>query len=91
MSWLLTAFLFAAAAGLPLHGKLGDVIGRRAALVLAALLFTAGSVLAGRAHTMGELTAFRALQGAGAGDWWSASRRFSRGWFRREYGAGPWG
>ncbi|MEN2422914.1 MFS transporter [Streptomyces rimosus] len=67
VSWLLTAFLFAAAAGLPLHGKLGDVIGRRVALVLAALLFTAGSVLAGRAHAMGELTAFRALQGAGAG------------------------
>ncbi|KAA6213072.1 MFS transporter [Streptomyces albofaciens JCM 4342] len=67
VSWLLTAFLFAAAAGLPLHARLGEVTGRRAALVVAALLFTAGSVLAGRAHATGELTAFRALQGAGAG------------------------
>ncbi|MFD7668809.1 MFS transporter [Streptomyces sp. NPDC059788] len=67
VSWVLTAYLFAAAAGLPLHGKLGDVIGRKPALVLAALLFTAGAVLAGRAHSLGELTAFRALQGAGAG------------------------
>ncbi|MFH8407508.1 MFS transporter [Streptomyces sp. NPDC018019] len=67
VSWALTAFLFAAAAGLPLHGKLGDVAGRRTALVVAALLFTAGSVLAGRAHTTGGLTAFHALQGVGAG------------------------
>nr|WP_242440985.1 MFS transporter [Streptomyces sp. CB02923] len=67
VSWVLTAYLFAAAAGLPLHGKLGDVFGRRTALALAALLFTAGSVLAGRSHSMGELAAFRALQGAGAG------------------------
>ncbi|MFH9419751.1 MFS transporter [Streptomyces sp. NPDC017529] len=67
VTWVVTAYLFAAAAGLPLHGKLGDAFGRRAALVLAALLFTAGSVLAGRSHSTAELTAFRALQGAGAG------------------------
>ncbi|MEU7189308.1 MFS transporter [Streptomyces sp. NPDC045369] len=67
VSWVVTAYLFAAAAGLPLHGKLGDAFGRKAALVLAAALFTAGSVLAGRSHSLGELTAFRALQGGGAG------------------------
>ncbi|MEV5594590.1 MFS transporter [Streptomyces sp. NPDC052496] len=67
VSWVVTAYLFAAAAGLPLYGKLGDAFGRKAALLLAALLFTTGSVLAGRSHSMGELTAFRALQGAGAG------------------------
>ncbi|WP_030020430.1 MFS transporter [Streptomyces monomycini] len=67
VSWVVTAYLFAAAAGLPLHGKLGDAFGRKAALVLAAALFTAGSVLAGRSHSMGELVACRALQGAGAG------------------------
>ncbi len=67
VSWVVTAYLFAASAGLPLHGKLGDVFGRKAALVVAAVLFTVGSVLAGRSHSLGELTAFRALQGAGAG------------------------
>ncbi|MEU2788034.1 MFS transporter [Streptomyces sp. NPDC007100] len=67
VTWVVTAYLFAAAAGLPLHGKLGDVFGRRAALVVAALLFTAGSVLAGRSHSTAGLAAFRALQGAGAG------------------------
>ncbi|MEV0603268.1 MFS transporter [Streptomyces sp. NPDC050315] len=67
MSWPVTSYLLAAALGLPLLGRLGDHLGRKPALLLALLVFVAGAASAGQAHTMGELTAFRAVQGFGAG------------------------
>ncbi|WP_223731929.1 MFS transporter [Streptomyces purpurogeneiscleroticus] len=66
-SWPVTSYLLAAALGLPLLGRLGDHLGRKPALLLALLVFVAGAASAGQAHTMGELTAFRAVQGFGAG------------------------
>ncbi|MER7398075.1 MFS transporter [Streptomyces sp. NPDC000151] len=67
MSWAVTSYLLAAAVGLPLLGRLGDHLGRKPALLLALLVFIAGAASAGQARTMGELTAFRAVQGFGAG------------------------
>ncbi|MFI1302323.1 MFS transporter [Streptomyces sioyaensis] len=67
MSWPVTSSLLAAALGLPLFGRLGDVVGRKPALLLALLVFTAGSALAGWSRTMDELVLFRAVQGAGGG------------------------
>ncbi|WP_030252869.1 MFS transporter [Streptomyces violens] len=67
MSWPVTSYLLAAVLGLPLLGRLGDHLGRKPALLLALLVFVAGAASAGQAHTMGELTAFRAAQGFGAG------------------------
>nr|WP_052809002.1 MFS transporter [Streptomyces natalensis] len=65
--WAITAYLLAAALGLPVHGALGDLFGRKPALLLAILAFTVGSALAGWSGSMGELLAFRALQGLGGG------------------------
>lgn len=67
MSWAVTAYLLTSTIALPLHGKLGDLRGRKAVFLFAIGLFVAGSALAGWSHTMDQLIAFRAIQGVGAG------------------------
>ncbi|MEU4209457.1 MFS transporter [Streptomyces sp. NPDC026206] len=67
MSWAVTAYLLTSTVVLPLYGKLGDLSGRKAAFVLAIVVFVAGSGLAGWSHTMDQLIIFRAVQGVGAG------------------------
>ncbi|MFI9599722.1 MFS transporter [Streptomyces sp. NPDC052043] len=67
MSWAITAYLLTATIGLPVYGKLGDLIGRKGVFQFAIAVFVAGSALAGRAQTMDQLIAFRAVQGVGAG------------------------
>ncbi|MFJ3303986.1 MFS transporter [Streptomyces sp. NPDC086549] len=67
MSWAITAYLLTATVGLPVYGKLGDLLGRKGAFQFAIAVFVVGSALAGRAQTMDQLIAFRAVQGAGAG------------------------
>ncbi|HVM32616.1 MAG TPA: MFS transporter [bacterium] len=66
-SGVVTAYLIASTAVMPIVGKLGDVYGRKPFLVGGMLWFTLASALCGAAHSMGELIAFRALQGLGAG------------------------
>ncbi|MEU5545177.1 MFS transporter [Streptomyces sioyaensis] len=67
MSWPVTSCLLAATLALPLFGRLGDVFGRKPALLFALLVFTVGSALAGWSRTMDALVLFRAVQGAGGG------------------------
>ncbi len=67
LSWVVTAYLLAATISTPLYGKLGDMLGRKPVFLTAILIFLAGSMLAGLAQSMGQLIAFRALQGVGAG------------------------
>ncbi|MFM9445997.1 MFS transporter [Streptomyces acidiscabies] len=67
MSWAITAYLLTATVGLPVYGKLGDLIGRKGVFQFAIVVFVIGSALAGRAQTMDQLIAFRAVQGVGAG------------------------
>ncbi|MEU8618473.1 MFS transporter [Streptomyces sp. NPDC048623] len=67
MSWAITAYLLTATIGLPVYGKLGDLLGRKGVFLFAIVVFVIGSGLAGWSHTMDQLIAFRALQGAGAG------------------------
>ncbi|MFJ5679762.1 MFS transporter [Streptomyces sp. NPDC093097] len=65
--WVVTTHLLATAVGLPLGGRLGDLLGRKAAFLFALLVFTAGSGLAGTTHSAAALLTFRAVQGFGAG------------------------
>ncbi|GGQ18270.1 MFS transporter [Streptomyces roseolilacinus] len=65
--WTVTAYLLTACASLPLHGKLGDLYGRKGTFLSALALFAAASALAGWARTPDELVALRAVQGLGAG------------------------
>ncbi|MFF9199078.1 MFS transporter [Streptomyces sp. NPDC014779] len=67
MSWAITAYLLTATIGLPVYGKLGDLLGRKGVFVFAIVVFVIGSGLAGWSRTMDQLIAFRALQGVGAG------------------------
>jgi EmrB/QacA subfamily drug resistance transporter len=67
LSWVVTAYLLAATVSGPLYGKLGDLYGRKLVLQAAIVLFLVGSVLCGLSQNMGQLIAFRALQGLGGG------------------------
>jgi EmrB/QacA subfamily drug resistance transporter len=67
LSWVVTSYLVASTASTPLYGKLGDMYGRKPVFIFAIVLFLVGSAVSGAAQSMGELVAFRALQGAGAG------------------------
>ncbi|QNS04472.1 MDR family MFS transporter [Streptomyces xanthii] len=67
LSWVVTAYLLTTAVSTPLWGKLGDLWGRKGSYVASIIAFLAGSVLCGLAQDMGQLIAFRALQGLGAG------------------------
>ena len=67
LSWVVTAYLLAITVVTPLYGKLGDLYGRKLVLQGALVLFLVGSALCGAAQSMGELIAFRAIQGLGGG------------------------
>ena len=67
LSWIVTAYLLATTIVTPLYGKLGDLFGRKIVLQSAILLFLVGSALCGFSRSMGELIAFRAVQGLGGG------------------------
>ncbi|WIM99213.1 MFS transporter [Actinoplanes oblitus] len=67
VAWLVAAFTLAATVVLPLYGRLCDVWGPKRVFLGTVLLFLFGSVLCGTAQTMGQLIAFRAVQGLGAG------------------------
>jgi EmrB/QacA subfamily drug resistance transporter len=67
LSWVVTSYVLASTVTTPLYGKLGDQYGRKRWLMIAIVIFLAGSALSGLAHSMDQLIAFRAIQGLGAG------------------------
>ncbi|KAI0788876.1 MFS general substrate transporter [Abortiporus biennis] len=66
-SWVGSAYLLASAALVPLYGKISDLVGRKAVLYPAILLFLIGSALCGAAQNMTWLIIARAIQGMGGG------------------------
>src|SRR5450759_5370559 len=66
-SWVITGYLIASTAGVPIFGKLSDIFGRKWLYMGGITTFLAGSMLAGLSQSMTMLIAFRALQGVGAG------------------------
>jgi EmrB/QacA subfamily drug resistance transporter len=67
ISWVVTAYLLTSTISTPLYGKLSDQLGRKGIFQFAIVIFLVGSVLAGLSQNMGELIAFRGIQGIGAG------------------------
>jgi len=65
--WVVTAYLVPATVTLPVYARLSDRYGRRLLLLIGMVLFLLGSALSALSQNMGELIAFRALQGTGAG------------------------
>lgn len=66
-TWVVTAYLLASTTMIPIVGKLSDQFGRKWFLLSGTFLFLVGSLLSGLSQNMGQLIAFRALQGLGAG------------------------
>ncbi len=66
-SWIVTGYLLAYVVAMPLAGRLADVWGARRLFLSALIVFTLGSLAAGRAQTIDELIAGRVIQGIGGG------------------------
>ncbi|MCT9930143.1 MFS transporter [Planotetraspora sp. A-T 1434] len=67
LSWVVTAYLLTSTAATPLWGKISDLYGRRIIFQAAIGIFLVGSCLAGLSQDIGQLIAFRAVQGLGGG------------------------
>ncbi|MGH7777175.1 MAG: MDR family MFS transporter [Candidatus Dormibacterales bacterium] len=62
-AWVITAYMVASTTMTPIAGKLGDLFGRKPFLLGGMVGFVASSALCGLSQNMGELVAFRTLQG----------------------------
>ena len=67
LAWVVTAYLLTSTAVAPLYGKLSDIWGRRAMMLLAIGLFVLGSIMCAVAPNMLTLVIGRGLQGIGGG------------------------
>src|SRR4051794_31131562 len=67
VSWVVSAYVVAAAAATPLWGKLGDRLGRKRMLEAALVVFVLASALCGAAQDMTQLIVLRLVQGIAAG------------------------
>jgi EmrB/QacA subfamily drug resistance transporter len=67
VSWVVSAYVVAAAASTPLWGKLGDRHGRKRLLEIVLAMFLAASALCGLAQDITVVIVSRAVQGAAAG------------------------
>jgi MFS transporter, DHA2 family, multidrug resistance protein len=65
--WVITSYLAANAIILPMSGWLAARLGRRNYFLLSIAVFTLASALCGAATSLGELIAFRVLQGLSGG------------------------
>src|SRR5436189_3478198 len=67
LPWLITAYLLASTAIIPLYGKIADIHGRRFTLRIAILVYMAGSLVCALAPNMLVLILGRVLHGLGGG------------------------
>src|SRR5919197_5227418 len=67
LQWVISAYMLAQAAVIPLSGWLSDRFGAKRVYLTSVVLFTAGSVLCGLALNGEMLIAMRVLQGIGGG------------------------
>src|SRR5262249_36545933 len=67
IQWVITAYMLALAAVIPVTGWAARRFGPRRLYLLSLVLFTAGSALCGFAGSTTQLILFRVLQGIGGG------------------------
>ncbi len=67
IQWVVTGYMLALAAVIPLSGWAAERFGTRRMYVISLVLFTAGSMLCGVSSTATELIIFRVVQGVGGG------------------------
>lgn len=66
-AWVGTGYFLACSVSILIFGRLGDLYGRKPLMLLSLVLVALGSALSGLSQTMGQLIAFRVLQGVGGG------------------------
>ena len=66
-SWIVTAYLVAYIAAMPLAGRAADRYGLPNLMIISLLVFAAGSLVCGSAQSLEMLVLGRIIQGAGAG------------------------
>lgn len=66
-AWVTTAYLITSTITTPLYGKLSDIFGRKPLFMIAISIFLVGSIASGFSQNIFMLSAFRAVQGVGAG------------------------
>jgi Na+/melibiose symporter-like transporter len=66
-AWIGSAYLLANAASVPLWGKLSDIFGRKPVILIADLIFLAGSIFCALSANATMLLAGRVVQGFGGG------------------------
>jgi len=67
VTWVTTSYLITLVIFMPLTAWMASVFGRKRMFMLSILVFTIASLLCGMSRTLGELIAFRVLQGIGGG------------------------
>ena len=65
--WVVLGYTLSLAVWIPTSGWLGDRFGTKRTFLFALMAFTGGSLLCGCAQTIGQLIAFRVIQGVGGG------------------------
>jgi EmrB/QacA subfamily drug resistance transporter len=65
--WVILGYTLSLAVWIPASGWLGDRIGTKKTFMFAFIAFTLGSLLCASADTMGQLIAYRVIQGIGGG------------------------
>ena len=65
--WVVLGYTLSLAVWIPTSGWLGDRFGTKRTFLIALMAFTGGSLLCGSAQTIGQLIAFRVIQGVGGG------------------------
>lgn len=67
IEWVVLGYLLSIAVWIPSSGWIGDRIGTKKTFLFALFVFTTASALCGASQTLGQLIAFRILQGVGGG------------------------
>jgi len=84
MEWISNAYMLTFAVFLITLGRLGDAVGRRLLFLAGLAGFTVGSALCGFAANVGQLIAFRVLQGIGGSAMMPATLSLITANFRKE-------
>ncbi|RLQ96249.1 DHA2 family efflux MFS transporter permease subunit [Falsibacillus albus] len=65
--WVVSAYMVAEMAGMPIFGKLSDMYGRKRFFIFGLVFFMLGSALCGTSESILQLGIYRAIQGIGGG------------------------
>jgi MFS family permease len=84
VEWVVTIYLLALAASLPITGWLSDRFGRKATFLVALGVFTGASLACASSPNLGFLVFFRAVQGLGGGALMPVGMAIALGLFPRE-------